>query len=126
MMPRGRAPRIPHTRYLSDYLVELLSMPSRRTSENAVKKLSEKGYEQRSEHGFGRYSGAKTGRKMSFGCLMRPRPEHLRDFSDSFKAKFTRIARLHHSPGGRSAYPRGGAIIRPAGIIGFLCTLIHL
>src|SRR5215208_3150457 len=51
-------------------------------------KLSEKGSEQRSEHGFGLYSGAKTGRRMPFGCLMRPRPGHLRDFSDSFRAKF--------------------------------------
>jgi hypothetical protein len=28
------------------------------------------------------------GRKMPFGCLMRPRPGHLRDFSDSFSRHF--------------------------------------
>src|SRR3954469_14714374 len=61
------------------------------TSENAVWKLSEKGSEQGSEHGFGLYSGAKTGRKIPFGCLMRPRPGHLRDFSDSFWAKFAEL-----------------------------------
>jgi hypothetical protein len=55
----------------------VLRLTLNRTSQNSVKKLSEKGSEQRSEHGFGGYSGAKTGRKMPFGCLMRPRPGHL-------------------------------------------------
>src|SRR3954452_23559613 len=73
-------------------------------SANFVLKLSEKGFEQRSEHGFGRYSGAKTGRKMPFGCLMRPRPGHLRDFSDSFLTGFSevRIAPVQHLCASRS------------------------
>jgi hypothetical protein len=71
-------------------------MPRMRTSPyslsaNFALKLSEKGSEQRSEHGFGQYSGAKTGRKVPFGCLMRPRPGHLRDFSDSFLTAFSEV-----------------------------------
>src|SRR5215211_4690508 len=51
-------------------------------------KLSEKGCEQRSERGFGRYRGAKTGRTVPLRCPGRPRLTHLRDFSDSFITKF--------------------------------------
>src|SRR5215211_2472176 len=47
-------------------------------------KLSEKGCEQRSEGGFGRYIGAETGRIVPLRCPGRPRLTHLRDFSDSF------------------------------------------
>src|SRR5215217_4839583 len=77
-------------------------------------KLSEKGSEQRSEHGFGLYSGATTGRKMPFGCLMRPRPGHLRDFSDSFKAKFAEHL-FHARPTTLWSAPRkrSGVILAP-------------
>jgi hypothetical protein len=51
-------------------------------------KLSEKGFERRSECGFGRYIGAKTGPIVPLRCPGRPRLTHLRDFSDSFMAKF--------------------------------------
>jgi hypothetical protein len=51
-------------------------------------KLSEKGFEQRSERGFGRCSGVETSRTVPLRCLLRPRFGHLRDFSDSFRAKF--------------------------------------
>ena len=54
-------------------------------------KLSEKGYEQRSECGFGRYIGAKTGPIVPLLCPGRPRLTHLRDFSDSFMAKFAEL-----------------------------------
>jgi hypothetical protein len=63
----------------------------RLTSENSVKKLSEKGYEQGSERGFGPCSGTKTGRTVPFGCLLRPDFGCLRDFSDSFNAKFAEL-----------------------------------
>src|SRR5918997_1812559 len=53
---------------------------------NFVLKLSEKGYEQRSERGFGRYIGAETGRIVPLRCPGRPRLSHLRTFSDSFFA----------------------------------------
>ena len=51
-------------------------------------KLSEKGFERRSERAIGRYIGAKIARtvrcwrsvQLRFGCLQ--------DFSDSFMAKF--------------------------------------
>jgi hypothetical protein len=49
-------------------------------------KLPEKGFEGRSECGFGRYIEAKTGRIVPLGCPWRPRLMHLRDFSDSFMA----------------------------------------
>ena len=55
-----------------------------RISENCVKKLSEKGFERRSECGFGRYIGAETDRIVPLRCSGRPRLTHLRDFSDSF------------------------------------------
>src|SRR5215218_2492667 len=54
--------------------------------ENFALKLSEKGYEQRSERGFGLYIGAQTCRTLPLRCPGRPRLTHLRDFSDSFKA----------------------------------------
>src|ERR687894_2436972 len=53
---------------------------------NFVLKLSEKGSEQRSERGFGRYIGAETGRIVPLRCPGRPRLSHLRTFSDSFFA----------------------------------------
>src|SRR5215212_9980835 len=85
-----------------------------RTSENSVKKLSEKGFERRSERGIGRYIGAKIGRtvrcrgsvQLSFGCLQ--------DFSDSFVTEFYEFApdilNLHNWP--RSS-TQGGALISP-------------
>src|SRR5215208_1037970 len=57
-----------------------------RTSENSVTKLSEKGFERRSECGLGRYIGAERGRIVPLRCPGRPRFAHLRDFSDSFTA----------------------------------------
>ena len=47
-------------------------------------KLSEKGFEQRSERGFGQPTEAKTGRIVLLRCCERPRFTHLRDFSDGF------------------------------------------
>jgi hypothetical protein len=60
---------------------ELRLMDILRTS---ALKLSEKGFEQRSERGFGQCSGVETGRPVLLRCLLRPRFGHLRDFSDSF------------------------------------------
>src|SRR5215218_8425632 len=54
-------------------------------------KLSEKGCEQRSERGFGRYRGAETGRTVPLRCPGRPRLTHLRDFSDSFITEFSEV-----------------------------------
>src|SRR5215217_379196 len=54
-------------------------------------KLSEKGCEQRSERGFGRYRGAETGRTVPLRCPGRPRLTHLRDFSDSFLTEFSEV-----------------------------------
>ena len=54
-------------------------------------KLSEKGYERRSEHEFGRYIGAKTGRTVRCRCSVRLRFGCLQDFSDSFKGEVRRI-----------------------------------
>jgi hypothetical protein len=53
-------------------------------TEIRCQKLSEKGFEQRSEGGFGRYIGAETGRIVPLRCPGRPRLTHLRDFSDKF------------------------------------------
>src|SRR5215217_5066928 len=58
---------------------------------NFALKLSEKGFERRSERGIGRYIGAKIGRtvrcrgsvQLSFGCLQ--------DFSDSFLTEFSEV-----------------------------------
>src|SRR5215216_7367289 len=58
---------------------------------NFALKLSEKGFERRSERGIGRYIGAKIGRtvrcrgsvQLSFGCLQ--------DFSDSFLTEFCEV-----------------------------------
>jgi len=57
-------------------------------SANFAMKLSEKGFEQRSERGFGRCSGVETGRTVPLRCLLGPRFGHLRDFSDSLRVKF--------------------------------------
>ena len=56
-------------------------------------KLSEKGFERRSERGIGRYIGTKIGRtvrcrgsvQLRFGCLQ--------DFSDSFVTEFSEVGR---------------------------------
>src|SRR5215204_2523180 len=56
-----------------------------RTSDNSDMKLSEKGFERRSEHGFGLYIGAKTGRTVRCRCSEQLRFGCLQDFSDSFK-----------------------------------------
>ena len=74
-------------------------------------KLSEKGFERRSERGIGRYIGAKIGRtvrcryslQLRFGCVQ--------DFSDSFMTKFT----WPHRPD-----PEG--MLRPVDVLGFLST----
>jgi hypothetical protein len=58
---------------------------------NFALKLSEKGYEQRSERGFGRYIGAETGRTVPLRCPGRPRLTRLRDFSDSFFTEFCEV-----------------------------------
>jgi hypothetical protein len=47
-------------------------------------KLSEKGYEQRSKRGIGRYIEAKTGRTVWCRCSVQLRFGCLQDFSDSF------------------------------------------
>ena len=60
-------------------------------SANFALKLSEKGFERRSERGIGRYIGAKIGRtvrcrcsvQLSFGCLQ--------DFSVSFMKEFCEL-----------------------------------
>jgi hypothetical protein len=61
------------------------------SSPNFAVKLSEKGFEQRSEGGFGRYIGAETGRIVALRCPGRPRLTHLRDFSDSFVTAFCEV-----------------------------------
>jgi hypothetical protein len=62
-----------------------------RNSANFALKLSEKGFEQRSERGFGRYIGAKAGRIVPLGHPGRPRLSPLRDFSDSFFTEFSEV-----------------------------------
>jgi hypothetical protein len=47
-----------------------------------------KGYEQRSERGFGRYTEAKRGRRATFRCPVRLRCRRVRAFSDSFSTSF--------------------------------------
>jgi hypothetical protein len=53
-----------------------------------LQRLSEKGSEQRSEGGFGRYEEAEMGRNKPSGRSVGLRHGHLQDFSDSLKAKF--------------------------------------
>src|SRR5215213_7480784 len=69
-------------------------------SANLAMKLSVKGFEQSSERALGRYTGTKTGRKMPLGCLMRPRPGHLRDFSESFLTEFSEVHMQDATAGG--------------------------
>src|SRR5918993_4679415 len=54
-------------------------------------KLSEKGFERRSEHGFGLYIGIKTGRTVWCRCSERLRFWCLQDFSDSFITEFSEV-----------------------------------
>jgi hypothetical protein len=69
------------------------------TSQNCVQKLSEKGVERRSEHGFVRYIGAKTGRTVHCRCSVRLRFGCLQDFSDSFHQKLAlAVVREDFSP----------------------------
>src|SRR5215218_10126306 len=56
-----------------------------RTSENARTKLSEKGFEQRSDYEFGRYTEHEMGQKGTFRRPVGLRCERVRDFSDSFR-----------------------------------------
>src|SRR5215210_491641 len=105
--PQRGAGRILRTAYLCGCLALLAcsELPKTHesgspTSENSVKKLSEKGCEQRSGRRFGRYAGAKTGRIAPLRCPQRPSFELLRDFSDSFNPKFT----LASKAGGFSGY----------------------
>src|SRR5215211_351752 len=66
-------------------------------SPNFALKLSEKGFERRSERGIGRYIGAKIGRtvrcrgsvQLSFGCLQ--------DFSDSFLTEFSEVRSMRRA-----------------------------
>lgn len=69
-----------HVKQASSARGELRRTPS--------KKLSEKGYEPRSDRGFGRCRETKMGGKVPFRCFVRLRRRLLRPFSDSFKAKF--------------------------------------
>jgi hypothetical protein len=55
---------------------------------NFALKLSEKGFERRSECGFGRYIGAQTCRIVAASVPLGPRLSPLRDFSDSFFTEF--------------------------------------
>jgi len=64
---------------------EVRRVPTTRSSENAVRRLSEKGCERRSGRVFGPSIGTTTDR---FGALWSPRFGCLRDFSDSLTAKF--------------------------------------
>jgi hypothetical protein len=58
---------------------------------NCVKKLSEKGYEQRSKRGFRRCREAKMGLKVPLRCSVRLHRRLFRPFSDGFKAKFAQF-----------------------------------
>jgi hypothetical protein len=74
------------------FLVDFGEPPKAEVRERSIRelprtlllKLSEKGYEQRSDRGSGRYTEAKTDRKIPFRWPVRLRCRPLRDFSDSF------------------------------------------
>ena len=55
---------------------------------SSVEKLSEKGYEQHSERGLGRYKDGEMGRKVPSRRSVGLRYRRVRGFSDSFNAKF--------------------------------------
>ena len=59
-----------------------------RTSENPLRKLSEKSFEQHLKREFGGYTEDEMGRKVRFSALHRTAPRLARDFSDSFSTKF--------------------------------------
>ena len=70
---------------MQDRGYELPRISHRRSSQNSFMKLSEKGYEQRSDRGFGWYTEGEIDRKAP---LWRPeglRCERVRGFSDSFR-----------------------------------------
>lgn len=52
-------------------------------------KLSEKGYEQRSKRGFGRYTEGKLGQIRTFRRPVELNCKHLRDFSGSFSKQLS-------------------------------------
>jgi hypothetical protein len=52
-----------------------------------------KGYEQRSDHGFGRYTEAKMGRNVAFRWPVMLRCRRLRDFSDNFTSSTLAICK---------------------------------
>jgi hypothetical protein len=67
-------------------------------SPNDLEKLSEKGYEQRSDRGFGPYTEAKISRE---GASQQPvglSCERVRDFSDSFRRGILRSSRIRSVP----------------------------
>src|SRR5215204_1183687 len=70
---------------------DLSGRKSWRYSPECVERLSEKGYEQHTERGFGRRREAEMGRKVPFRCSVSLHRRLLRPFSDSFKAKFTGV-----------------------------------
>src|SRR5215210_8232827 len=60
-------------------------------SPECVERLSEKGYEQHSERGFGRCREAKMGRKAPLRCSVSLHRRLLRPFSDSFCTGFLEV-----------------------------------
>src|SRR5215208_2044088 len=62
---------------------DLSGRKSWRYSPECVERLSEKGYEQHTERGFGRRREAKMGRKVPFRCSVSLHRRLLRPFSDS-------------------------------------------
>jgi hypothetical protein len=77
-----------------------------------LKKQSEKGYEHRSDRGFGRCTEAEMERKASLAARRTTRG-CVRDFSDSFGRKILRSAHLAHSPARPRKLPR--RVLRGAG-----------
>jgi hypothetical protein len=60
-------------------------------SPECVAKLSEKGYEQRSDRGFGRCRETKMGRKVAFRCSLRLHSRLLRPFRIVSEGEFSEV-----------------------------------
>ena len=78
---KGRGPNRPGSSYASE--LPRTVGAGNRVSENTLCETVRKGYEQRSERGFGRYMEHKMDRKAPPWRPVRLRWERLRDFSDS-------------------------------------------
>jgi len=75
----------------------VVGSPDGRTSENSVKRLSEKVFGRRSKREFSRQAEHETGQKGTSWNPVGLLHMHLRDFSDSLKAKFAEL--LFHAVG---------------------------